>query len=153
MHPNAWPHERVERLTTLWSSTLGAGEIAQTLMTEFPVYRPISGDAVTKKAKAEGLPPRARTETKATCKRPIAHQGGGFSTLRGNEPRPPTTFKEDVFPVDTRKEFLDLKPGDCRWPGASGFFCGLPAVPDQPYCCKHCARSYVNWRGLDDRAA
>ena len=149
MHPNAWPHDRVDRLTTLWSSSLPAPEIATRLTREFPTAKPVSGDAVTKKAKSEGLPRRPRSESETSK----VVRGGGFSALRAGDPQPPMVFKEDVFPVETRKTFLELNGADCRWPGASGFFCGTPAEPGLPYCGSHCARSYPLWRGLDDRAA
>jgi GcrA cell cycle regulator len=41
-----------------------------------------------------------------------------------------------------------LRSGMCSWPlgnpGEEGFhFCGAPAVPEKPYCAKHCSIAYV----------
>ena len=41
-----------------------------------------------------------------------------------------------------------LRSGMCSWPlgnpGEEGFhFCGAPAVPEKPYCAKHCSVAYV----------
>lgn len=153
MHPHSWPHHRVDRLTALWSSSLPAPEIAARLTYEFPAARPVSGDAVTKKARMEGLPERARTVSKEVPKRAIMHRGGGFAALVSGNPREPTIFKEDDLPAETRKTLLELKNGDCRWPGG-GFFCGLPTEPDRSWCLDHCFRAFVGYqRRFDDKAA
>jgi GcrA cell cycle regulator len=52
----------------------------------------------------------------------------------------------------------DLKADMCWWPegepGTEGFgFCGVPAVPDKPYCAAHCEKAYVKIKSARERRA
>lgn len=53
-----------------------------------------------------------------------------------------TSLSPADIPVEQRKQLLDLKTGDCRFPyGDVGnpdfFFCGGEAIPESSYCCFH----------------
>lgn len=152
--PQSWLPARVDVLAALWSSTLGAAEIAMRLNKQFPEAKAVSPDAVQKKAAATGLPSRPRPANGAAkpIKRAIMHRGAGFGVLRDGEPQAPTIFREDDLPVETRKAFMELRfatkdhPADCRWPGSSDFYCGLPADDGRVFCRAHCYRAYVNYQ-------
>lgn len=113
--------------------------------------RKVSADAVQKKAKALGLPPRPRTETAIKPRARIAYQGGGFAVLHAGMPRDPTVFAEEVLPFG--KSLIALGPDECRWPGADFLFCGDAAEPDKPYCSRHCARAFLGRRQLTGNEA
>lgn len=152
MHPQSWLPARVDVLAALWSSTLGAAEIAMRLNQQFPELRAVSPDAIQKKAAAAGLPARPRTANGAAkpVKRPIMHRGAGFGVLRGAEPKEPT-FIDDALdlatiPHEQRCQIVDLDNTKCRWPiGTPGtesfFFCGGNVVTDRVYCRCHLVRS------------
>ena len=147
-----WTEDRVAKLRALYNDGLSSSKIAETL-------GGVSRNAVIGKITRLGLngyvaSPRPRTlsgAAKTNRRRPIMQQGGGFASLRGGKPKEPTLFHEDDFPVETRKTFIELRfatkdhPGDCRWPGAEGYFCGVPAVDGRSFCYAHCCRAYTNF--------
>lgn len=93
---------------------------------------------------------RALSGAAKTNKRPITHRGAGFGVLRDGEPKEPTIFREDDLPVETRKTFMDLGYGDCRWPGANSFFCGAQSEPGHSWCPQHCARAFRRYPTTDE---
>lgn len=152
MHPQSWIPARVDALTALWLSSLGAEEIAQVLIQRFPDARPISGDAVQKKAKAMNLPARPRTANGAAkpVKRAIMHRGAGFGVLRDGDPKKPMFIDDTLdlatIPHEQRCQIVDLDSTKCRWPiGEPGtksfFFCGGRALTGKVYCRCHHIRS------------
>lgn len=65
----------------------------------------------------------------------------------GLGPRDPDYRSADAAPPQ-RNHFDGMGPGDCRFPignpGDEGFhFCGAPAMPERPYCGRHCAIAYI----------
>jgi GcrA cell cycle regulator len=45
---------------------------------------------------------------------------------------------------------LGVSAGGCKWPigdpkSPDFTYCGDSALPDHPYCAKHCALAYANW--------
>ena len=147
MQTESWPQPRFERLTTLWSSTLPAKEIAETLTVEFPDARPLSHHAVMNKARAADLPERPRKHIEAKPKRPIAHMGDGFHALRQGEKEAPQFFENEALPPNQRKRLVDLQHDECRWPSETvdGFFFCAATVVDagSPYCSRHHRRAHV----------
>jgi GcrA cell cycle regulator len=55
---------------------------------------------------------------------------------------------DETIPVEQRKQIIDLKPGNCRWPCGDPqkhgfFFCGGKAIKGFPYCVFHIRVAYV----------
>lgn len=152
MQTQAWPDPRVERLTSIWSSTtLGYKEVAADLNAKFPDYRPVSGDAVLKKAKNLGLPARPQKHIVAHVqRRSIAHQGGGFTALRGGKPHAPKWFDDTAdaaaVPIERRCQLWELEKDRCHWPfgepgTAAFFFCNDVTASGAKYCPHHTHKS------------
>lgn len=152
MQTQAWPSPRVERLTSIWSSTtLGYKEVAADLNTRFPDYRPVSGDAVLKKAKTLGLPARPAKHIMAHAKpRSLAYMNSGFRPLMRGKPHAPRWFDDTAdaaaVPVERRCQLWELERDRCHWPfgepGTEGFFfCNDVTASDARYCRHHMAKS------------
>ncbi len=110
-----WTAERIAELERLWATGATTAEIGRMLN--------VSKNAVVGKSHRLGLPGRP-----SPIKREIA---------KAPSPPPPPT-----------PTVVDYHGPPCQWPfGDPGdedfYFCGAPAIPDRPYCDKHCKLAYV----------
>ena len=112
-----WTPERVAELERLWATGATTAEIGRMLN--------VSKNAVVGKTHRLGLPGRPSPIKRVAVKAPSPPPPS---------PPPPTVVKYHGPP--------------CQWPfghpGTEEFhFCGAPAIPERPYCDKHCKLAYV----------
>lgn len=154
----SWTDERVDLLTRLWNTGMGAGKIAAEL-------GEVTRNAVIGKAGRLKLAPHTRGKTTDMTSKPKresrstpfrkpkpalnAHPwkfAARPSTLV-DEPEPFVPGAPIVVPVEQRKTLVQLSATDCHFPygdprDAGFYFCGGPALPDMPYCRAHCRIAY-----------
>jgi len=90
---------------------------------------------------------RARPQKVAAARTPKLHPGFSPSPIA---PTPPPRIDDSAIPLAQRKQLVDLRECDCRWPcghvGEPGFFfCGAGALEGAPYCRAHCKRAYAGF--------
>ena len=117
-----WTPERIAELESLWATGETTAEIGRMLN--------VSKNAVVGKAHRLGLPGRPSPIKRDAFKAPSP-----LSTPSSPSPSPSTTVSKYHGPP-------------CQWPfgdpGSDDFyFCGAPAIPERPYCDKHCKIAYV----------
>ncbi len=145
----SWTDERIEDLRRMWAEGLSASQIAGAL-------GGVSRNAVIGKIHRLGLSGRVKTPSRAARKSPArAPSAGAPRTVAqprvmavgsaavkiAERPEPAPVTVADVVPFSGGVSFLDLKPGQCRWPigdpSSDDFrFCG--AKTDGIYCEAHC---------------
>lgn len=156
-----WSDDRVERLKTLWASGLSCSQIAAELGN-------VTRNAVIGKVHRLGLPGRADDRRAKAIEAKRAPRLGSPTPRRtkvlravltapdlGTQAEEPaddpaaghSTAFDASIPTERRKGLLDLRDGDCKWPIGDPttpdfFFCGDPAVSEQPYCGRHCREAY-----------
>ena len=70
-------------------------------------------------------------------------------THRLRLPGRPSPIKRDAFKAPSPSPtVIEYHGPPCQWPfgdpGSDDFsFCGAPAIPERPYCDKHCKMAYV----------
>lgn len=151
-----WPRADVDRLVELWTQGLSGAAIARKIGR--------SKNAVVGKAHRLGLPARPdpirRDGPPKPVRRPVesieisagARQAGdageaAVSSAVGQQPPRPADSGERVSQV------ADRRAARCQWPFPEGepatnrsgtrFDCENQALPNRPYCAKHCARAYI----------
>lgn len=150
-----WTDEAIERLKQMDRDRLSFGEIGAAFG--------ISRSAVAGKINRLRLSRRERPQTPKAPKRrtrkqkqqqPLVHvtrivRSGRGNSLRlvstpdcGTDDFPVCALAADDIPIAQRKQLLDLKHNDCRWPyGDPGksefFFCGAEQEPGYSYCAIH----------------
>ncbi len=117
-----WTPERVAELKRLWATGATTSEIGRMLN--------ITKNAVVGKSHRLGLPGRPSPIKREIAKAPPS-------------PTPPPTMVKTPPPA-----VVEYDGPPCQWPfgepGTADFhFCGAPAIPDRPYCDKHCKLAYV----------
>ena len=154
-----WTEERVELLKKLWNEGLSASQIAGRL-------GGVTRNAVIGKVHRLGLSgrvtptrtlgtrrPRARTATAprrlrprpAAAAGPVRSHWGWDSAI---QPEGLPEVAEELFiPLEDRKNVLQLKENDCRWPigdpqNADFHFCGHAKHAGLVYCEFHARKAY-----------
>lgn len=141
-----WTGDLVERLKKLWSDGESGSIISRKLNDEFNTN--FTRNAVIGRAFRMNLPKKGRSPSDNASAQHLKRR----LTLKRGRPaveRPTVTapLKDDEIPLEQRKQLLDLKRRDCRWPvgdpGTPGFFfCGGVSLLDSPYCAAHHKRAH-----------
>ena len=157
----AWTDERFETLKQMWKdghsgSVIGARLGVSRCAVLGKVHRAgMVGRTTINRMAARANPPRRKPYQQLATSTQRAYASAAEGAAREEARQLPDL----VIPPAERRKFIDLEPGDCRWPfgdpkEADFHYCnGQQVRPDhwpqgrehrgiQPYCEFHCKRAY-----------
>ena len=128
-----WTAKRTQQLRDDWDAGLTCGQIGKRLG--------VTRSMVS--AKASRLKLAARAPSVPHTYDNSGRQAKAAASIAVARPRPPS-LPPGLTPPTVWKTFVDLGPGECRWPfGDRDFvFCALPADGALPYCACHARKAY-----------
>ena len=142
--PNPWTDDEIKTLRRCWAGGLSASEIALQFRGAH------TRSSVISKARQLGLASRKADCDHGKAERIRCRKSGVPSRVAPQAPPAPLGLHPSGAepPAMERVPFLDLKPGQCKWPlwrdgDTHRDCCGNKIVGPGPYCEDHARRAYT----------